>query len=221
MRNKKVKLLLVLVTATISFALGGCGQEHEHEWEDATCRTPKTCVECGETTGEALGHEWEDATCTTPKTCIECGETKGDAIGHKWEDATCGKPKTCVECGKTEGEVTGHTLNSDGKCTACGEQVGIILDSSNYKNYLNVDYDIVLNDVPKYYMCACEIEPLKNATFENVEITLKFLNKNQKSITQATYSISKDGNDTLYCRADGIENCTKVEVVAISGYVIE
>ena len=42
--------------------------------------------DCGETYTDdevpALGHTWADATCTTPKTCTECGETEGEALGH-------------------------------------------------------------------------------------------------------------------------------------------
>ncbi|MBQ7956295.1 MAG: hypothetical protein IJ282_11205 [Lachnospiraceae bacterium] len=62
MRNRKEKILLVLVTATISFALTGCG--HEHEWERATCTEPRTCISCGETDGEPKGHDWIEATDT-------------------------------------------------------------------------------------------------------------------------------------------------------------
>ncbi|MGN0611570.1 MAG: hypothetical protein ACI4JI_07270 [Ruminiclostridium sp.] len=41
-----IPIMLVLATA--------CG--HEHTFADATCTEPKTCTECGETEGEALGH---------------------------------------------------------------------------------------------------------------------------------------------------------------------
>ncbi|MCD7890922.1 MAG: hypothetical protein LUG26_03890 [Ruminococcus sp.] len=65
-----------------------------HKWIDATCTTPKTCANCGETSGSALGHEWEDATCTSPKTCIRCGATEGTELGHTYSGMTC------IRCGE-------------------------------------------------------------------------------------------------------------------------
>lgn len=74
-----------------------------HEWEDATCTTPKTCTKCGKTEGEPLGHTWQEATCTAPKTCSVCGATEGKASGHDWQAATTTKPVTCTKCGLTRG----------------------------------------------------------------------------------------------------------------------
>ena len=37
---------------------------HVHEFADATCNEPKTCVGCGETEGYALGHEYSDGNCS-------------------------------------------------------------------------------------------------------------------------------------------------------------
>ncbi len=48
-------------------------------------------------------HSWEDATCTAPKTCLSCGEVSGNALGHTWTEATYANPKTCTQCGITEG----------------------------------------------------------------------------------------------------------------------
>ncbi len=62
---------------------------HIHDYEPATCETPKTCVECGATDGEALGHDWRSATCTSPKECKICGETEGSSAGHKYTNGKC------------------------------------------------------------------------------------------------------------------------------------
>ena len=79
-------------------------------------------------------HTWREATCTEPRTCTECGDTEGNPLGHTWIEATCVSPKTCSVCGETEGGVTEHVLNSDGKCTVCGSQIGSALSKLNYKN---------------------------------------------------------------------------------------
>ena len=117
---KKILLLFISVVLISTFALSSCKQQaHVHEWKDATCLTPKTCVTCGETEGMALGHKWQEATCLTPKICMVCGKTEGTALGHKWQDATCLTPKICTVCGKTEGKALGHKWQ-DYTCTVCG-----------------------------------------------------------------------------------------------------
>ncbi|MDY4096486.1 MAG: hypothetical protein SOY47_07130 [Lachnospiraceae bacterium] len=46
----KKYILILTILSTIS--LVGCG--HEHTFSEATCESPKTCTECGETEGEKL-----------------------------------------------------------------------------------------------------------------------------------------------------------------------
>ena len=93
-----------------------------HDWAEATCTQPKTCKNCGTTSGSALDHSWKAATCTAPKTCSRCGITSGNALGHNWQAATCTKPETCANCGVTNGDVVhsyGHKY--DYKCDICGK----------------------------------------------------------------------------------------------------
>ena len=98
----KRKLLLPAMAGTIMLSLTGCG--HEHVWVEATCSTPKTCSECGETEGEVADHKWIEATCEKAKYCEVCGETDGEPLSHEWLEATYEEPKTCSLCGLTEGE---------------------------------------------------------------------------------------------------------------------
>lgn len=122
----KRAVFLVLAAA---FMLAGCGQQHTHDWREATCTAPKTCVECGETEGRPLGHSWGDATCVRPQTCSRCRETSGEPLSHDWQEATCTEPKTCARCGETEGAPLSHTpLEADywtpSLCAVCGEKLG-------------------------------------------------------------------------------------------------
>lgn len=38
--------------------------EHAHNWNEANCTNPKTCSDCGETSGSALGHNYSNGKCT-------------------------------------------------------------------------------------------------------------------------------------------------------------
>ena len=129
--QKNMRILIVCML--LCTLLTGCG--HEHTWQDATCRMPKTCADCGATEGTATDHNWNEATCTSPKTCADCGATEGIATDHNWNDATCAAPKTCTECGATEGAALAHTYgewggreqDASGKwirsrsCSVCGD----------------------------------------------------------------------------------------------------
>lgn len=119
---KKLSVLILALVCLLAFT--GCC--FHSEWYAATCTDPKTCAECGETEGEALGHTWTDATCTAPKTCETCHLTEGEALGHVWVDATTEAPKTCSTCAETEGErivtderfTTAKTIDVQGKWVA-------------------------------------------------------------------------------------------------------
>ena len=131
---KKVRYGIVLISVMV--CLSGCCLRHE--WQDATCTSPRTCIKCGETEGEALGHEWQDATCTSPQICIKCGETEGEALGHEWQDATCTSPQICIKCGEIEGEALKHNLSSGGFCVYCGAQFGEEITKASFKDYFEV-----------------------------------------------------------------------------------
>lgn len=118
------KLLVMILALSCLLMLTGCC--FHSEWYAADCDTPKTCVKCGETEGEALGHTWVDADCVAPKTCSACRLTEGEALGHTWVDATTEAPKTCTTCSATEGEriitderfTTASTIDLQGKWVA-------------------------------------------------------------------------------------------------------
>lgn len=64
---------------TIAYECDRCGHSYQieqpalgHDYSDATCTAPKTCANCGETSGKALGHDYDGATCR------RCNESKGN-----------------------------------------------------------------------------------------------------------------------------------------------
>lgn len=135
--KKRNYLCMLLLGA---FCLAGCG--HEHQWEEATCDTAKTCIECKETEGEALGHDYADATCTEPKTCELCGDKDGEALGHSFAEATCVAPETCSTCGETKGEPVAHDEDFFGTCELCGleQYTGLLqkIDSKTKDGYYEI-----------------------------------------------------------------------------------
>ena len=85
-----------------------------HEWKEADCLSPKTCVVCNLEEGTSGGHKWVEAMCTQPKICSVCQTTEGNALSdtltHKWVEATCTQPKTCNVCNMKEGDILPHSL---------------------------------------------------------------------------------------------------------------
>ncbi|MDO5434865.1 MAG: hypothetical protein Q4G19_00685 [Clostridia bacterium] len=126
MKRRSVIILMIMLLAAVAL-LSGCA--HTHQWKEATCTAPQTCLDCGETKGDPAPHIWADATCTAPKTCGVCGAVEGEPLGHSFTDATCTEPKTCTVCGAVEGEPLGHsftdaTCTEPKTCTVCGAVEG-------------------------------------------------------------------------------------------------
>ena len=75
---------------------------HEHEYQNATCTTPKMCVLCGTTEGTAPGHKNAAGTVFTNA----CTDTTAD--------------KYCTVC-QTNVKIV-HAYDVHDKCTACGKK---------------------------------------------------------------------------------------------------
>lgn len=99
------RLMLLLLAALILLALTGCCLLHE--WSEADCANPQTCMYCGEQRGSPLPHQWTDATCTRAQECELCGQTAGAPLDHLWIDVPgesykyCGLCDTTIEYDKT------------------------------------------------------------------------------------------------------------------------
>ena len=103
--------VLVCCALMVMALLAGCGCSHE--WQDATCDTPKTCKLCSETEGEALGHNWKDATTDAPKTCVACQKTEGERIitDPRFKTSAC---KPLFGTWEANVSITGEMMNLDG-----------------------------------------------------------------------------------------------------------
>lgn len=122
------KSFVLLTVAALCFALTACACDHE--WEDANCTTPKTCSECNETKGDALGHKWVNATCENAKYCSVCETSEGEPLGHAWSNATCTTAQTCSTCQKTKGAALGHkpgewTVKTEATCSEVGTETSV------------------------------------------------------------------------------------------------
>lgn len=96
------KFFSILMVLSILFSLCACGSNVNDEpsvpVSEVTDATDIISV-C-----DANGHDWVMPTCKTPKTCMVCGQTDGEPLPHKWVDANYQAPKTCSACNEVEGE---------------------------------------------------------------------------------------------------------------------
>lgn len=146
------KGLIVMEVLIIGSILTGCHMSHE--WQEATCTTPKTCSVGGETEGEALGHTWVEASCAEPKHCSVCGETEGNALDHVLTEANYQQPATCEVCGESVGEpLESYFEKNDLSCTMqLNSSRDLTLPCLRNPNYTTTgkitfsDYDIFTSD---------------------------------------------------------------------------
>lgn len=129
----KSRILFIAMFLLVTCSIFGCS--HQHEWESASCFSPKTCIKCGETEGTVAKHVWTPATCQSPSRCKKCGKTEGVEAEHTWSPATCFVPKTCTKCKKTEGVALGHSWSKGSSttpriCYRCNEMEPLSLPNS-------------------------------------------------------------------------------------------
>lgn len=87
------------------------------------CSNSGECVICKNHVAPSVYiHNWQAATCTTPRKCKDCGAERGTAGKHSFTAATCTSPKTCSICKATEGAPLGHTTKN-GICKTCNKEV--------------------------------------------------------------------------------------------------
>ena len=78
-----------------------------------------------------LAHDWEAATCTSPRRCKNCYAEEGYSISHQIENITCTSKGSCKFCGLEGFYYESHQYSkTDGACTVCGGGVKFILPQS-------------------------------------------------------------------------------------------
>jgi len=96
-----------------------------HDWQAATCETPKTCKRagCSATEGRPLGHDWTTGWMSDAgfhwHECLRenCGEKSGHAAHIPGPEATEAAPQTCTECGYVIAPALEHTHVYDRQST--------------------------------------------------------------------------------------------------------
>lgn len=96
---------------------------HVHDWQPATCTTPKTCSVCKTTEGEANGHVFSEREYNETQHWYKCAncdatDTKKD---HTGGTATCTKKAECSVCGQEYGDLKAHDF-ANGPYQYDGEQ---------------------------------------------------------------------------------------------------
>jgi len=97
------RIYIFLLSAALLSLCSGCSCTHE--FRNADCQSPRTCIHCGETQGDALPHAFKEADCLNPETCTHCGETRGEPLSHtfgNYEYAENQMQRSCSTCGHTE-----------------------------------------------------------------------------------------------------------------------
>lgn len=203
------KLIGVIAVGVCMLSLIGCG--HEHTWDEATCTTPKTCSECGETEGETLGHTWEEATCTTAKTCSVCNEIEGAPLEHQWIEATLEAPKTCSVCNETEGEPRKYGLSD---WLASEEAVEVIESVNEQLRPQGIQADILCDDsvlifsysfLEQMDMGGASKEEIYDALAQSVGPVLKDTGKQLVESFHDEYGVDITAFTVIICNFDGTE----------------
>jgi hypothetical protein len=102
-------VMIIFIPLMVIKSVRGC---FIHNWRDATCTEPETCLKCGKSIGSPLGHSFNEATCVLPKTCSTCGETEGKPLGHSPGEWNTDTAATCTTKG-----------TKSTKCTVCNETI--------------------------------------------------------------------------------------------------
>jgi len=213
---------LFLVTLTILLTVFLCSCSCSHEWQEASCTTPQTCLQCGETIGGPLAHAWQEANCTSAKTCLLCNTTEGSPIPHEWIAASCVEPKTCFLCGTTDGNALGHnwmpaTCTAPETCSACGEKRGtanghiltettVIEEASctapgSIEGTCSICQSVFIQEIPLLEHTPSDWKIMSEATYDNAGTTAILCTECGFVIEEKPYNLTEEEKEQWYRKA--------------------
>ena len=167
------KLLIFLLAFSVCMCLAACGEVPSvaKPTKEPTLSQLPTESEPTQYYPDYHEHEWLDATCTTPKTCMICGETEGQVGSHPYFETGRVEPTskndgfvnyTCDVCGHVYQEILSATGSEgleyedrgDGTCWVSG--IGTCADShivipSRYQ-------DMIVTGIDEHAFINCDIE---------------------------------------------------------------
>ena len=125
---KKILCLIsvFMLIVVLAFSLSSC--ECNHEWQEATCTTPRTCTKCGETIGTTLYHNYERVGCDEYLRCKDCGTDSTYSKSYHSYVGNCEEIGACFYCGEPSPKALEHTYKGNIhtgiiKCKNCNETI--------------------------------------------------------------------------------------------------
>lgn len=173
------------------------------------------CSKCGDSYQEAVGspaHSYVDATCTQPKTCSQCGATSGSALGHSFNTRgiciRCGEPETgAVEITVSVRDTKGNKLANVTVTIYLGSldtPAGTVVTGSDGLAHITLDhletYHVVLSDLP------ANVTANSSYTFSTKQANINLATQpvlNPMDHSQADYAVGSTMADFTLSDTDG------------------
>lgn len=212
---KKIFLAFFTFLIVVSFCSCSCS----HEWQEASCSVPQTCLKCGETFGVPLTHVWQEASCTSPRVCLLCGVAEGDVLPHEWLAPSCTEAKTCFSCGLTEGGPLGHswvdaTCTTPETCSVCKEQNGVapghfltetvtVIDASctspgSIEGVCSICKSTFTQETPLLEHTPSDWKITLEATYDDAGITAILCSECEAVIEEKSYELTDEEKENWY-----------------------
>ena len=98
------KLTAIILALAMLMSLAACGGSEEAASEKVSTEAPAPAAEAEEV--KDCSHDWAEASCKTPRTCLLCGETEGEITEHSfgnWQaEGEEEMLRACTVCGEEE-----------------------------------------------------------------------------------------------------------------------